>query len=230
MTISFALVGHNTADIQQLKISDPDGVMTEMGGLGWGTEVFSVWQGLPSVVDGSNFFYWDSSMDPEAKATECYWGDADCNKAAYSIAPGQAIALNCAEGLVVTAAGEVLSGKVEFVSGQDNNFTGNPFPATIDIQNIQVSDPKGVMTEMGGLGWGTEVFSIWEGLPTVVDGSNFFYWDSSMDPEAKATECYWGDADCNKVSYPISAGQGVVINCAEGLTITVNLYSSVEVG
>ena len=105
-------------------------------------------------------------------------------------------------------------------SGADNNFITVPFNAvgfnTADIQQIGISDGGA-----GEIGWGTETFSVWEGVPTVVNGSDFFYWDSSADPNGEATTYYWGDASCEKATYSIPAGQGVVINCAAGLTISI---------
>ena len=106
-------------------------------------------------------------------------------------------------------------------SGADNNFVTVPFNAvgynTSDIQQIAISDGGA-----GTIGWGTENFSIWEGLPTAVVGSGFVYWDASMDPAGEATTYYWGDDTNAKATYPIPANQGVVINCAADLTITIN--------
>ena len=105
-------------------------------------------------------------------------------------------------------------------SGADNNFITVPFNAvgynTADIQQIGISDGGA-----GGIGWGSEAFEIWEGLPTLREGAGFFYWDASMDPAGEATSCYWGDDSCAKATYSIPAGQGVVINCAEGLTVSI---------
>ena len=105
-------------------------------------------------------------------------------------------------------------------SGADNNFITVPFNAvgynTADIQQIGLSDGGA-----GTIGWGTENFSIWEGVPTVVEGSGFFYYDKSMDPAGEATGYYWGDDSCAKATYSIPAGQGVVINCAADLTISI---------
>ena len=210
--VPFNAVGFNTSDIQQIKISDGGA-----GGIGWGTENFSIWEGVPTVVEGSGFLYLDPSMDPTAEATDYYWGDASANKASFSIAPGQGVVINCAADLSVTTAGQVPTEKVEFTTVADNNFTGNPFPSAIDIQSITISDGGA-----GSIGWGTENFSIWEGVPTVVEGSGFLYLDPSMDPTAEATDYYWGDASANKATYSIPAGQGVVINCAADLTITIN--------
>ena len=207
----FNAVGFNTADIQQIGISD-DGA----GTIGWGTETFDIWEGLPTAVAGASFFYYDPSMDPDGEATSYYWGDDTCLKASFSIAPGQAVVVNCAEDLTFNTAGDVPMNTVEFTTIADNNFTGNPFPSPIDIQAISISDGGA-----GTIGWGTETFDIWEGLPTAVIGASFFYYDPSMDPAGEATTYYWGDDSCAKATYSIPAGQGVVINCAADLTISI---------
>ena len=211
ITVPFNAVGYNTADIQQIGISDGGA-----GGIGWGTETFSVWAGVPTVVEGSDYFYYDPSMDVSGEETTYYWGDASGEKASFSIAPGQAVVVNCSEDLSFTTSGDVPMTTVSFTTIADNNFTGNPFPQTIDIQAISISDDNA-----GTIGWGTETFSVWEGVPTVVSGSDFFYYDPSMDVSGEATTYYWGDAAGAKATYSIPAGQGVVINCAEGLTVSI---------
>lgn len=211
ITVPFNAIGYNTADIQQIAISDGGA-----GTIGWGTETFAIWEGLPTAVEGSGFFYYDPSMDVTGQATGYYWGDDSCAKAAFSIAPGQGVVVNCASDLSFTTAGDVAMETISFTAIQDNNFTGNPFPVTIDIQDIAISDGGA-----GTIGWGTETFAIWEGLPTAVEGSGFFYYDPSMDVTGTATTYYWGDDSCAKATYAIPAGQGVVVNCAEGLTISI---------
>ncbi len=211
ITVPFNAVGYNTADIQQIGISDGGA-----GGIGYGTETFSIWEGIPTVASGSEFVYFDASMDPSAQATTFYWGDATGAKAAFSIAPGQAVVVNCAADLSFTTSGDVPMTTVSFTSIADNNFTGNPFPQAIDIQAISIDDGGA-----GGIGYGTETFSIWEGIPTVATGSEFVYFDASMDPTATATTYYWGDATGAKATYSIPAGQGVVVNCAADLTISI---------
>ena len=212
LTVPLNAVGYNTADIQQIKISDGDA-----GNIGWGEELFEIWEGAPDVVAGSGFIYWDSSMDPAGEETGFYWGDDACAKASYSIVPGQAVVINCAADLDVSIPGQVPSASnVEFSSVYGFNFTGNPFPEEIDIQAIAISDG-----DAGNIGWGEELFEIWEGAPDVVAGSGFIYWDSSMDPAGEETGFYWGDDACAKVVYPIAAGQGVVINCAADLDVSI---------
>ena len=156
-------------------------------------------------------------MDVRVEATDYYWGDDTGAKASFSIAPGQAVVVNCAEDLSFSTSGDVPMSQVSFTTIAENNFTGNPFPQTIDIQSIKISD--------GGaqsIGWTGETFSIWEGVPTVVEGSGFFYYDPSMDVSGEATDYYWGDDTGAKATYSIPAGQGVVINCAADLTITID--------
>ena len=149
-------------------------------------------------------------------ATTYFWSDADGNKASFSIAPGQGVVINCAADLSAMTSGQVASKKITFTSVQENNFTGNPFPAAIDISAISISDGG-----VSSIGWGSENFSVWEGVPTVVDGSEFRYYDPSLDMTGTATTYFWSDADGNKATYSIAPGQGVVINCAEGLTISI---------
>ena len=212
VTIPFTAVGYNTSDIQQIGISDGGA-----GTIGWGTESFEIWSGVPTVVAGSGFIYCDKSMDPAGEATDYYWADESMTRAAFSVARGQGVVVNCANDLGFTTPGQVNTEEVSFTSVSDNNFTGNPFPTTIDIQNIAIDDGGA-----GSIGWGTESFELWEGVPTVVAGSGFIYCDKSMDPAGEATTYYWADESMTKATFPIAPNQGVVINCAEGLTITIS--------
>ena len=208
---AFMTVGCNTVDIQDIKIDDGGA-----GAVGWGAEVFTIWEGAPVVADGSEFQYWDPSYDHKGEAMSYYWGDAEFNKVAYSFAAGQGIVINCSADYTIGTSGQVKNDDLVFTTKQDNNFAGNPFGAPIDIQAISISDGN-----TGAIGWGAEVFTIWEGAPVVRAGSEFQLWDPSYDPKAEATTYYWGDAEFNKVNYSIPAGQGFVIDCVEGYVVTV---------
>ena len=212
VTIPFSTVGYNTADIQSIKLSGGGA-----GGIGWGGETFDIWEGLPTLVADAGFVYCDPSMDVSGESTDYYWGDAEGNKAKYSVAAGQGVVINCASDLSVSTSGQVPTSQVKFTSIKDNNFTGNPFPKAIDIQSIKLSDGGA-----GGIGWGGETFDIWEGLPTLVADAGFVYCDPSMDVSGESTDYYWGDANGNKAKYSIVPGRGVVINCAEGLAVTID--------
>ncbi|MBP5510667.1 MAG: hypothetical protein J6Z49_07100 [Kiritimatiellae bacterium] len=212
VTVPFTDIGYNTADIQQIKISDGG-----QGMIGWGGEMFAIWEGAPTVVVGSGFFYNDPSMDMTGTETDYYWGDASGEKATFSIPAGQGVVISCAADLDVTTVGEVPTNQVGFTTIQDNNFTGNPFSAPIDIQSIKISDGG-----QGTIGWGGEMFALWQGAPSVVVGSGFFYNDPSMDMTGTETDYYWGDASGEKATFSIPAGQGVVISCAADLEITID--------
>ena len=208
---AFLTVGCNTVDIQDIKIDDGGA-----GSIGWGAELFQVWEGLPTVADGSEFVYCDPSYDPAGEATSYYWGDGEFNKVSYSFAAGQGVVINCAADYAIRTSGQVKTDNLVFTTIQDNNFAGNPFAKEIDIQAVSISDGNA-----GSIGWGAELFQIWEGLPTVKAGSEFVYCDASYDPTGESTTYYWGDGEFNKVSYTIPAGQGFVVNCAEGYEVTV---------
>ena len=146
------------------------------------------------------------------------------------ISPPSRTALYCTISAILKSPGTYISafypntnavGYTGTTTGAENNFVCVPFNAvgfnTSDIQQIKISDGGA-----GTIGWGTEFFSVWEGAPTVVEGSGFFFYDPSMDPNGEATDYYWGDDVGNKVTYSIPAGQGVVINCAADLAISIN--------
>jgi len=211
LSVGFNSIGYNTSDIQQIKISDGGA-----GSIGWGTETFALWAGAPDVIDGSGATYWDKSMDPDAEATDYYWGDDSCAKIAFSIQPGQGVVIDMPEGLSIQMAGQVAAAKAELTSVEQFNFLANPFAAPIDIQNIKISDGGA-----GSIGWGTETFALWAGAPDVVDGSGATYWDKSMDPDAEATDYYWGDDSCAKITYPIPVGQSFVIDMPADLTVEI---------
>ncbi|MBR3085997.1 MAG: hypothetical protein IKH04_06295 [Kiritimatiellae bacterium] len=208
----FSTVGYNTTDIQQIKLSD-DGA----GAIGWGGEEFGIWEGGPSVVEGSSFLYYDPTMDPNGEAKDYYWGDDEGNPVSYSIAAGQGVVIGGSADLDMSVAGQVPAASgLAFTSVEGFNFTGNAFPEEIDIQDIAISDDGA-----GAIGWGGEEFGIWEGGPSVVEGSSFLYYDPTMDPNGEAQDYYWGDDEGNPVTYSIAGGQGVVISCASDLAISI---------
>ena len=88
---------------------------------------------------------------------------------------------------------------------------------TVDIQQI-ILDDGGAQS----IGWGAEDFAIWQGGPDLVAGSTFLYYDPTMDPAGEALTYYWGDDVGAKATYSIAAGQGVIINCAGDLDVTID--------
>jgi len=197
----FLAVGYNTVDIQSIQIP----------GAEWDGVTFSVWEGIPSVREGTEFAYYDASNDPNQEATQAYWGNDNAEPISYAIEPGQGVVLNGAEGYDIQFSGQVPSEDVSLTGGVANTFCGNPFPAAIDIQSIQIP----------GAEWDGVTFSIWEGIPTVKQGSEFAYYDASNDPNGEAKTAYWGDDNAEPVVYTIDPGQGFVLNGADGYEINI---------
>ena len=205
VTAPFFGVGYNTTDIQDLKL---------VGSGGWGTEIFSIWEGLPTVVDGTSFMWvgteWDENF---AVAIKGEWQNGDTTPAVFSIPGGQAVTINADPSIGIENAGQVPTEKVEFTLADGNNFTGNPFPADLDIQNIKI---------IGSGGWGTEVFSVWEGIPTVVDGSSFMWVGTEWDENFTiATKGEWQSGDTSTAEFTLAPYQGCVINGAAGLKVEI---------
>lgn len=92
-------------------------------------------------------------------------------------------------------------------TGADNNFVTIPFNEIgfniSDIQQIKISDGGA-----GGIGWLGETFLIWEGAPTVAEGSDFFYCDPSMDMSGTATDYYWGNPAGEKIEFAPKRDKG----------------------
>ena len=85
----------------------------------------------------------------------------------------------------------------------------NPKGSTITLYNSE---------EVGGESYLKDLEGLHEATSALTD---FFYLDPSMDPAGEATTYYWGDESANKATYSIAPNQGVVVNCAEGLTISI---------
>ena len=206
-TVVFNTVGYNTADVQDIKL---------VGSQGYGTEFFNVWEGLPTAVEGVDFMWVGTAWDEQTGlATDGYWMDMSTyGEAIFSVPQGQAVVINATEGIGIRNAGQVPTEKVTFTAVGGNNFTGNPFPAVIDVQNIKL---------VGSTGYGTEFFNVWEGLPTAVEGVDFMWVGTAWDEQTGlATDGYWMDMGTyGEAVYTIQPNQGVVINAAAGMTIEI---------
>lgn len=158
---------------------------------------------------------WDENM----VATKGEWQDYFGQPAVFSIPGGQSVTISATSGIGVQAAGQVPEDAVEFTMADGNNFTGNPFPAELDIQNIKL---------IGSGGWGTELFSVWEGLPIVVEGSEFIWVGLEWDENMVATKGEWQDYFGQSADFKLKPFQGCVINGTAGLKIEITPPYSLE--
>ena len=205
VTAPFFSIGYNTTDIQDIKL---------VGSGGWMTETFQIWEGLPTVVDGASFVWAGTEWNEDYSiATKGEWQNGDTTPAVFSIPAGQAVTIGADPSIGVQNAGQVPTEKVEFTLVDGNNFTGNPFPAPLDIQNIKV---------VGSGGWMTETFQIWEGLPTVVDGASFVWAGTEWNEDYSiATKGEWQNGDTTPAEFTLDPYQGCVINGAAGLKVEI---------
>ena len=205
----FLTVGANTINIQDIKLDD-GGAMS----VGWG-DVMQVVGPLGNAE--TEYFYWDPSVDPNGEATSYYWGDDAGAPVAVSFDKGDGVGLDNANGLEYTIqnAGQVPSEKVTFAAREGLNWSGNPFPATINLSAIVLND-AGAMS----VGWG-DVMQIVGPLGNA--DTEYFYWDPSVDPTATATTYYWGDDAGTAVNVTLQPGAGFAIDNANGLAFDIEI-------
>ena len=119
-----------------------------------------------------------------------------------------------AAGAMAVESQNIVGVDTDLTSVQGFNFLAAPFVQvgynTADISNIQISD--------GGqqsIGWGDETFAYWQGLPDIVTGSGFTYFDDGNGG-------YYWEGDLGDLTMSIAPGQGFVIACNAGLTLTID--------
>lgn len=205
----FLTVGANTIDINSIKLDDA-GAMT----VGWG-DVMQVVGPLGNAE--TEYFYWDPSVDPNGTATTYYWGDDSGNAVAVSFDSGDGIGIDNMNGLefAIQNAGQVPSEKVTLAAREGLNWSGNPFPAPLNLNAIVLND-DGAMS----VGWG-DVMQIVGPLGNA--DTEYFYWDPSVDPNGTATAYYWGDDSGNAVNVTLEPGAGFAIDNMNGLTFDIEI-------
>ena len=205
----FLTAGANTTDINAIQLDD-GGVMS----VGWGDVMQVVGPlGNPETM----YCYWDPMMDPNAEATTYYWGDEMGNPVSVSFDAGDGVGIDNMNALEfkLRTAGEVPAGKVSFAARADLNWSGNPFPAAINLNAVQLND-DGAMS----VGWGDVMQIVGPlGNPEAM----YCYWDPMMDPNAEATTYYWGDGEGNPVDVELAPGAGFAIDNMNALEFDIEI-------
>ena len=205
----FFTVGCNTTDINDIRLDDGGAGMVGygdsmqiVGPLGNATEMYS---------------YWIAAMDPTETATDCYWANEEMVPVNVSFDAGDGIAVDNGAELAynINNAGDVPTNDVSFVAREGLNWSGNPFPAAIDISAISLDDGDAGMVGygdsmqiVGPLGNATEMYS---------------YWIAAMDPTETATGCYWADEEMKPVKVTLNPGDGFAIDNASGLAFSIKI-------
>ena len=205
----FLTVGANTIDIQSIKLDD-GGAMA----VGWGDVMQVVG---PKGNAEAAYFYWDPSIDITGTATTYYWGDDAGTAVAVSFDSGDGIAFDNMNGLEfsIQNAGQVPSEKVFVSSRAGLIWSGNPFPAPINLSAITLND-GGAMS----IGWG-DVMQIVG--PKGNAEAAYFYWDPSIDITGTATTYYWGDDAGTAVNATLQPGAGFAIDNMNGLEFDIEI-------
>jgi len=205
----FLTVGANTIDINAIKLDD-GGAMA----VGWGDSMQIVGPlGNPETM----YFYWDASIHPSGEATSAYWGDDAGAPVEVSFDAGDGIAIDNPNEIefAIQNAGQVANEKVTIPARANLNWTGNPFPAPINLNAITLND-DGAMS----VGWGDSMQIVGPlGNPETM----YFYWDASIHPSGEATAAYWGDDAGAPVDVTLQPGAGFAIDNPNELTFNIEI-------
>ena len=209
----FLTVGANTIDINSITLAD----VNQEGMVGWGDSMQIV--GPLGNATAMYYFYADPSMDLLGKATGPFWADDVGNSVEVSFDAGEGIAIDNANALTfaIQSSGQVPSGDVQFKARADLNWSGNPFPAPININAVQIVD----VNEEGMVGWGDSMQIV--GPLGNASAMYFFYSDPSMDLSGKATGPFWADDAGNSVNVTLEPGAGFAIDNANALTFDIKI-------
>ena len=206
----FLTVGANTIDINSIQLDDGGAGM-----VGWGDSMQIV--GPLGSAETTYAYFSDPAMDLSGKATGPFWADASGNSASVSFEIGYGIAIDNANALTfnIQNAGQVPSGKVTVPARANFTYLGNPFPAPIHINAIQLKD------EFGMVGWGDSMQIV--GPLGSAKTTYAYFSDPSMDLSGKATGPFWADSNGNSVDVTLQPGAGFAIDNANGLTFNIEI-------
>ena len=213
----FLTVGANTIDINAIQLDDgtPAG---EMPSVGWGDSMQIVG---PLGSASEMYYYYDKSMNPAGEEAGNFWGDIELNPVAVSFDSGDGIAIDNMNGLTfdIRTSGQVPSGKITVPARADLNWLGNPFPAAININAIQLNDGTAV-GEMPSVGWGDSMQIVG---PLGSASEMYYYYDKSMNPAGEEAGNFWGDIELNPVNVTLQPGAGFAIDNMNGLTFDIEI-------
>ncbi len=206
---TFLGVGQSTIDINSIVLDDGGA-----GTVGWGDNMQIV--GPLGNATGAYFFY-DKSMNPAGESAGPFWGDDGMVPVEVSFNAGDGIAIDNPNALVfnIKNFGEVSDAVVSFAAGEGLNWSGNPFPASIDINAITLDDGGA-----GTVGWGDNM-QIVGPLGNATEA--YFFYDKSMNPAGESAGPFWGDDGMVPVEVTLLPGAGFAIDNPNGLVFDIKI-------
>ena len=142
----FRTIGYNTTDIQDINLNDGGAGTVGMG------DMMQIVGPMGNAIGG--YSYWLQAMDMTGTVTtHFFWADDMFNPVTVSFDEGDGIAIDNANALTfdISNAGQVATNDVSFAAQANLNWSGNPFPATIDISAIQLDDKGAGTVGMGDM-------------------------------------------------------------------------------
>ena len=207
-TPTFRTVGCNTTDINSINLDD--GQPAGEGMVGWGETMYIV---DPNGEPDGSYIYWNKGMDMTGTVeTDFFWADEEGTPVSVSFDAGDGIAIE--NGIVedfteykIKNAGEVDKGTVTFAAHGGLNWTGNPFPMALPINNITLDD--GQPAGEGMVGWGETMYIV---DPNGEPEGSYIYWNKGMDMTGTVeTDFFWADGEGNPVDVSFDPGAGFAI-------------------
>ena len=151
-------------------------------------------------LNGDSYFWIDYYENPETGETESCWVDGAFEKVSgYTLNPGEALWVYAdSTDQLFQSAGRVNTSDVAVQLRQGSTLTGNPFPVTLDLQDITCSDNSSDSVS----------FSILDN--TGLNGDSYFWIDYYENPKTGETESCWVDGEFEKVNgFKVTPGMGL---------------------
>ena len=203
----FRTIGYNTTDINEVNLDDGGA-----GEVGWGDSMQIVG---PLGSASEMYLYYDKSMNPAGEDAGNFWGDDSGTPVNVVFDAGDGIAIDNMNGLAfkIVSAGEAPKGNVSFAARANLNWSGNPFPAAININNVNLDDGGA-----GEVGWGDSMQIVG---PLGSASEMYLYYDKSMNPAGEKAGNFWGDDSGTPVNVTLEPGSGFAIDNMNGLTFNI---------
>ena len=196
-------VGYNTTSIQSIQLDDGG---TGVVGMGDSMQIVGPFGNPAAAYAYFNFAYFGG--------TGFYWTDESFLPVEVSFDQGDGFAIDNASSFAfaVRTSGEVPTSAMSFAAASNLNWTGNPFPQSISIQDVQLDDGgAGVV----GMGDSMQIVGPFGNPAAAYAYFNFAYFGG--------TGFYWTDESFQPVEVAFAPGQGFAIDNASGFTFDIKI-------
>ena len=210
----FSMVGNITKDIQEFIATD-----NNLPGLdpddGYAAQTeLRYWNGT-----GYDTYGWDPDGDPNVDGSDHKWVDETLAVATLDIPVGSAVWIKIPSSTQsqILVSGEVKEGTSQTILLHDGfNLIANPYPTTIDIQEIQPSNELPGLDPDDGYAAQTEL-RYWNGT-----GYDTYGWDPDGDPNVDGSDHKWVDEMLNVATKNIEIGKGFWIKTPNAGSVTIS--------